>query len=423
VTAGAHHHTSHRGLIELSASAGNTAAVDAILVPSARPAAALAEAGRLAAALGCVLLVLCSKHSEAAKAFAFLTRRQPDLDVVAVDFPEGGVERLPPLQTSTVLGRSRLMRRTDTSAKRNLGLVLARLAGWKRVVFLDDDIRVPDPADLERAASLLDTRDGVGLHIGGFPDNSVVCHANRETGAAQDTFIGGGALAVPADRIDSFFPEIYNEDWFFLLGETMLRRVGQVGVALQKSYDPFASPGRARGEEFGDVLAEGLFALFDDGHRIGDADLDYWTMFLAARLEFIEAIRGRIEHKVGPISPHEKRMLESLAASCGRLQFIWPETCVAYVEAWQRDRERWRRFMNGVRPIRSAANGRATIDVAADRLGLRAYHSGGSRPAPASAGAISATTPTTGTSASRVAPRPTLRAKPPMANGPKMLAL
>ena len=417
------HRTSHRGLIEFSAPAGNTAAVDAILVPSARPAAALAEAGRLAAALGCVLLVLCSKHSDAAKAFAFLTHQKRGLDVVAVDYPEGGVERLPPLHTSTVLGRSRLMRRTDTSAKRNLGLVLARLAGWKRVVFLDDDIRVPDPADLGRAAALLDTRDGVGLHIGGFPDNSVVCHANRETGAAQDTFIGGGALAVPADRMDSFFPEIYNEDWFFLLGETMLRRVGQVGVALQKSYDPFASPDRARGEEFGDVLAEGLFALFDDGRRIGDADREYWTMFLSARLEFIGTIRARIEQKPGPITPREKHMLESLAASCGRLQFIWPKTCVAYIEAWQRDRERWRRFMSGVRPIRSRTGGRPAIDVAADRLGLRVYHAGGSGPAPASAGASSATTATTGTSVRSVTPRPKLRASPPIAGGPKMLAL
>jgi len=415
------HHTSHRGLIELSASTCDAAPVDAIIVPSARPAAALAEAGRLATALGCVLLLLCSKHSDAEKAIKFLKRRR--LDVVAVDYPEGGVERLPPLRTSTVLGRSRLMRRTDTSAKRNAGLVLARLAGWKRVVFLDDDIRVPDPIDLARAAALLDIYDGVGLRIDGFPDNSVVCHANRETGAPQDTFIGGGALAVPADRMDSFFPEIYNEDWFFLLDETMLRRVGQIGVALQTPYDPFASPDRARGEEFGDVLAEGLFALFDVGRRIGDADREYWTMFLAARLEFIEAIRARIEDKDGPITHREKHMLESLAASCGRLQFIRPKWCVAYIEAWQRDRERWRRFMSGVRPIRSTTDGRAAIDVAADRLGLRAYHSGGSGPTLASAGASSATTATNGTKPKREAPRPAAWASQPIASGPKMLAL
>ena len=362
---------SHRGLIKEPTSVQRRAPVDAIIVPSARRAAALEEAGRLAEQLGCVLLVLCSKHSEARRAAGSLARRTAD--VIAIDFPEAGIGRLPRLESSTVLGESRLKRRTDTSAKRNLGLVLARLAGWKRVVFLDDDIAVPDAADLERAAALLDTRDGVGLHIGGFPDNSVVCHANRETGAPQDTFIGGGALAVPTDRIDSLFPEIYNEDWFFLLGKTMLRPVGQVGEAIQKPYDPFASPERARREEFGDVLAEGLFALFDDGAEIGDADEPYWTSFLAARLALIEDIKGRIEDKRGSFTVRDKQMLESLTASSGRLQFIRPRHCVGYIQAWQRDRERWRGFMSGVRPIRRTDDAKSPIEAAVKRFGLRSF--------------------------------------------------
>jgi hypothetical protein len=360
------HRTSHRGLIPGSASTHDRAPVDAIIVPSARREAALTEAGRLAEQLGCAVLVLCSKHSDAAKAAGRLSQRA-GFEIIAVDFPETGIARLPALETSTILGETKLKRRTDTSAKRNLGLVLARVLGWKRVVFLDDDIEVPDATDLERAVALLDSRDGVGLQIGGFPDNSVVCHANRETGAAQDTFIGGGALAVPADRIDSFFPEIYNEDWFFLLGKTMLRPVGQVGVARQQPYDPYASPDRARREEFGDVLAEGLFALFDEGGTIGDADVGYWTRFLAARLALITEIKGRVREKA---LANATPMLESLTASSGRLLIITPEQCFAYIQAWQRDRERWRAYMAGLSPIRATAYGKSALEVAADRYGL-----------------------------------------------------
>jgi hypothetical protein len=368
VTKGVHHHASHRGLIRQSAPTSGRAPVDAIIVPSARRAAALTEVGRLAEQLGCAVLVLCSKHSEAAKAVGRLSAR-PGFDIIAVDFPSTRIPRLPVLETSSVLGDSKLQRRTDTSAKRNLGLVLARLLGWKRVVFLDDDIEVPDAADLERAVALLDSRDGVGLHIQGFPDNSVVCHANRDTGAPQDTFIGGGALAVPADRIDSFFPEIYNEDWFFLLGKTMLRPVGQVGVARQQPYDPYADPDRARREEFGDVLAEGLFALFDEGLAIGDADVGYWTRFLAARLALITEIRGRVRAtmpaaKAAPV-------LESLTAASGRLLIIKPEQCFEYIQAWQRDRARWRVYMAGLSPIRQAAYEKPAIEVAAARFGLK----------------------------------------------------
>ncbi|MBE1469836.1 hypothetical protein [Kibdelosporangium phytohabitans] len=47
-------------------------------------------------------------------------------------------------------------------------------------------------------------------------------HAFRDAGGQQDTFIGG-ALAVGRKSFTSFFPNIYNEDWFFLLDDTGLR--------------------------------------------------------------------------------------------------------------------------------------------------------------------------------------------------------
>jgi hypothetical protein len=360
------HHPDHRSLISPSAPGGRRASVDAIIVPSARSAGMLEEAGRLAVELGCTLLVLSSKRSQAEKVFGYLTGRQVPR-VIAIDFPDVAVPRLPLLETSTILGRSRLQRRTDTSAKRNLGLVLARVLGWKNVVFLDDDITVPEAADLERAAGALSGRDGVGLHIGGFPDNSVVCHANRVTGAPQSTFIGGGALVVPADRMDSFFPEVYNEDWFFLLGDTMLRPVGQVGRALQTPYDPFADPDRARREEFGDVLAEGLFALFEDGFKIKHAGREYWTEYLETRLELIKSIQARLDIT----QAQGKQIEESLTASRGRLQFIKAEQCTDYIAAWQRDRVRWRGFMNGMRPIRRLPAGMTPIEVALTRFGLQ----------------------------------------------------
>lgn len=338
------HHLSHRGLISSSAPGDPGAHVDAIIVPSARYEVSLREAARLAAELKCVLLVLSSKSSKARDVADFL--RDVEAEVIAVDFPEKPIAKLPMLETSTILNKSRLRRRTDTSAKRNLGLVFARMAGWKRVVFLDDDIVVPDADDLRRAVALLGSCDAVGMKIGGFPDNSVVCHANRDTGAQQDTFLGGGAMAVATDRIDSFFPEIYNEDWFFLLDETTLRPVGQAGTAVQKYYDPYANPDRARDEEFGDVLAEGLFALFDDGGKIGDATEEYWAKFRAARLKMINEIKA----KCTP-SARDQQIRASLTAAGGRLQIITPYDCVAYLKAWQRDRNVWAEFVTRIEPV------------------------------------------------------------------------
>ena len=131
--------------------------------------------------------------------------------------PEAAHLRLPELATSRLLAGTMFERKTDVSTKRNLALVLSHALRWKRVVFLDDDIRVPDPSDLSKAVGLLDSHSAVGLAIGGFPDNSMVCHAFRQAGGWQDTFIGGGALAVGIKDNRSFFPNVYNEDWFFVL--------------------------------------------------------------------------------------------------------------------------------------------------------------------------------------------------------------
>ena len=84
----------------------------------------------------------------------------------------------------------------DLSIKRNLGLLLARMLGWQRIFFMDDDIRDVTPADLYATVAVLGHHRSAGMMVTDFPDNSVVCHAHRQTGAAQDTFVSGSALAV-----------------------------------------------------------------------------------------------------------------------------------------------------------------------------------------------------------------------------------
>src|SRR5262249_14516368 len=207
-------------------------------------------AARAARSVGCPLVTLHSPGRTRATAAAFYLDFW-SLDLIAVDVPDSAHLRLPMLETSRLLADTIFERQTDVSTKRNLALLLSHTLHWKRVVFLDDDIRVPEPGDLSRAVSLLDTHAAVGLGIGGFPDNSMVCHAFREAGGWQETFIGAGALAVDMERNCSFFPNVYNEDWFFVLdAEKGLRSVATVGRVLQDPYDPYL-PERARAEEFG----------------------------------------------------------------------------------------------------------------------------------------------------------------------------
>lgn len=341
------HHGDHRRLLWQADEVTPLASVDAIIVPTFRPLDYLKEAADAARVLGCPLVTLHSPGRPSAGQAD--SRFGGSLDLIAIDVPEPAQLRLPVLETTRLLAGTIFERRTDVSTKRNLALVLSHMLRWRHVVFLDDDIRVPDPADLGRAVSLLDTHTAVGLRIGGFPDNSVVCHAFREAGGRQGTFIGAGALAVDIKRNRSFFPNVYNEDWFFILDAgKRLQPVATVGQAFQDPYDPYR-PERARAEEFGDVLAEGTFWLLDQGRAASEGDLAHWREFLTKRKRFIGRVIRMVESTT-EIEPVERaRRVEALNAARGRLARITPELCMDYSRALVVDQERWQRHIQAIR--------------------------------------------------------------------------
>ena len=342
----AHHHGSHRPLIWPVDESTPPVKVDAIIVPTARPVAYLKEAATAARFLGCPLVTLHSRKWTSAHAAA--VHLDPEVDLIAIDVPEEAHLRLPELATSRLLAGSVFERKTDVSTKRNLALVLSHALRWKRVVFLDDDIRVPNPGDLSKAVGLLDSHSAVGLAIGGFPDNSMVCHAFRRAGGWQETFIGGGALAVGIKSNRSFFPNVYNEDWFFVLeAGKRLQQVATVGQVLQNPYDPYRAE-RARGEELGDVLAEGTFWLLDQGKPASDGDLAHWRDFLAHRKEFIKQVQDMVKGKTSIDADVRVRMGEALTAALGRCERITPELCVAYMKALASDQDRWQRHIQQI---------------------------------------------------------------------------
>jgi hypothetical protein len=339
-----HHHGSHRGLLRPAADPGPSGpGIDAVIVPTARPPVCLAAAAELAEALGCPLVTLHSTNR--ASASEALRRLSNEVELVAIDVPDPGRLRLPDWETSRLLAGTVFARRTDVSAKRNLALMLSDMLGWSRVLFLDDDIVKLDQGDVRRAGRLLDSHSAVGLYNEGYPDNSVVCHAYRLSGGSQSAFVGAGALAVELDGSPSFFPDIYNDDWFFLVDSDMrLRSTTATGHVYQHPYDPFQSPARARSEELGDVLAEGLFCLLDGDLAVTDADAVYWAVFLARRRRFIVEVQEMVAAAIEP-GEEKVRMIAALNGSLGRLAMISPELCEQFMKAWARDRQRWVRHL------------------------------------------------------------------------------
>ena len=339
------HHGSHRDLLWSPDDPSQARGIDAIIVPTARRPAYLAEAAALAQELSCTLVTLHSKQwTSVAKA---APRLPSDVARISIDVPDPSHVRLPDWKTSRLLNGTVFARRTDLSAKRNLGLVLGRMLGWSRVLFLDDDITELKADDVRRASGLLSTHTAVGLQVGGFPDHSVVCHAYRQAGGPQQSFIGGGALVIELKRASSFFPDIYNDDWFFLLNDKGIQSVGVTGTVRQYPYDPFRSPDRARAEELGDVLAEGIYWLLDQGRSVIDADKSHWSRFLMKRGRFIKDVVRMVQQDENLESADRDRRVAALKGSLGRLALITPALCESYLHAWVADRQGWNDFLQG----------------------------------------------------------------------------
>lgn len=336
------HHASHRHLLTNLPGDG-AARVDALIVPSCRPVRYLREAIELARGLGAGLVAMCSQAAKAVEVVDLGNDEQ--VAVIALDVTSRHYD-LPRLLTTEHLEGTQFASRGDLAKKRNLALLLSWMAGWKRALFLDDDIYAVDPADVRAAAGTLGEFDVVGMHNRGYPDNSVVCHGYRELGAKQAQFIGGGTMAFAPSRIRSFFPKTYNDDWFFMLGFGQPTRLAITGSMRQKEYKPFANPDRARDEEFGDVMGEGLYWLLDHKLPMESADLEHWRDFLIRRWYFIdhliaEASKEDWEHD------EKARILASLNAARSMSAEISPRLCAEYIRRWRIDLTTWRAFIEG----------------------------------------------------------------------------
>jgi hypothetical protein len=340
------HHSSHASLLQPYRRGGRLR-LNAIVVSASRTADNLRPALRLGAALDVPVVLLCSHATriDQAEAEAATVR---GVSCVAVDVSSAsGKTHLPSFQTSN-FRQAQVGSAGDLSLKRNLGLILGRLAGWKALLFLDDDIVDLKPVQVKRAAAALDYFAAVGMPARDFPDNSVVCHANRLSGSQQDVFVSASALTVNVEITDAFFPDMYSEDWLFLAPYLDRSSVARYGVVRQKPYEPFEYPYRAGTQEFGDILAEGLIGFLHSARLYRPPSIYYWESFLESRAAFLSFAMEACRNAPTPDNGVARAALAALEIAEHARSSISAAALADYIEAWLHDLVTWRRFLGAL---------------------------------------------------------------------------
>jgi hypothetical protein len=361
----------HDGLLDSSRHSPGHARFNAILVPTNRPVEILSDCMGLARETAIPLIVICSKRVNKQQVIG--KARRENVEAFAVDLPSrptnllGGISFRTSTDEDILAATSGLTR--DQSMKRNLGLAIARMLGWQRLMFLDDDIFDVSKRDVDALAAGLDDHNVTVLIPDEYPDNSVACHAYRLGGGQQGKFASADAMGARCDRDDlAFFPNIYSEDWFFFSEEAASHEIARVGTSRQREYNPYEDPQRAVKEEFGDLLAEGLYARLDAGLSTLGVDAAYWDEFIESRRYFL----GRV---VELLSRHPDRDQEnaegrkvraarvSIRAAQRQLDQISAELCQKFIDLWRADLVEWRSYLTKLPHFDSVVS-------ALDHLGL-----------------------------------------------------
>jgi hypothetical protein len=344
---------SHRALVPPLPSVDEQPGV--VVVPVSRPEPTFATIAQVAQALEWPVLLLCSHGNQARRVTSLIARRWPHVLVTAADvgnrdlLRRGSRWRAP--EHPAALQRQAI----DTNRKRNVGLAAARITGHRWSLFLDDDVlRLPGTYVMEALRYLLATDGAIASWpCDFFPDNSVVHHARRDfLGLHQDVFLTGAALLVRLHGWDlPAFPPIYNEDWLFLFDPIAQGRAISGPDIGQLTYDPYDSPDRARDQEFGDVLGEGLYHLLHERLPVDVAfDGGYWRSVHAKRTKLIQRIIAELRRRLAVVaneSEHDRltRALAAILESRHQLTRATPESLADFVVRWRHDEEIWREFL------------------------------------------------------------------------------
>lgn len=251
----------------------------------------------------------------------------------------------------------------DLAAKRNFGLLLARYMGWSHVLFADDDMHLTDDLICKQIALARQGAVVAAHNSRDYPDHSVVVGAYRELyGEANiDTYLSSQALLLSLeDGLLSFYPQIYNEDWLFIFPYVLKHgRATWSGSAKQREYNRFVRQ-RAKNEEAGDLVAEGLMRLAVDiagnpGDRTYEELLDalaeradkvFWEKEVLHRAVFIRELLLRNSRQL--FRPKRLRIRSSLRMALRTLVGddthggLDSERIASWVKAWVDDLKRWR---------------------------------------------------------------------------------
>jgi hypothetical protein len=107
--------------------------------------------------------------------------------------------------------------------------------------------------------------------------------------------------------------------------------------AVQLLYDPFSDPERARQEQFGELIAGGIYWLLHHENKGPEhANEAFWEEHKERRLKLVSDLTNLCQHFLS-----YQNLVPALLAIHHRLEEISPPLLALYVTSWLKDLQSW----------------------------------------------------------------------------------
>lgn len=215
----------------------------------------------------------------------------------------------------------------DLPLKRNFALIHAIQNQYENILLIDDDIDGITERILNKGIAALRLNNIVGCLVDGFADTSVIGHIEQKYGEQYYPFLSGNFLFINPLNAESFFPLIYNEDWLFMIPSINQNKVASVDFIKQKIFNPFDNINRIKLQEFGEIIAEGLFELISQS-RFKDRYSDlFWDDYITYRKTYVQEL----------LMQADNNLVSFLNESLSIIEVIKSSHCIDFIKDWEED--------------------------------------------------------------------------------------
>jgi hypothetical protein len=179
---------------------------------------------------------------------------------------------------------------------RNFALIYSKALRLERVLFMDDDIQVPNLELIGELFRKIDYYQFVGANILGLVDDSALGHIATDVGINNERMLSGGFMVFKPNSINHFFLNNYNEDWIWLFLQLRQKQYLQTGDVFQELTDPLINyKNKVVFQEFGEIALDGVLDLFKQDSYDLLVEFTFWQRLVKERREYLDTLISKAD--------------------------------------------------------------------------------------------------------------------------------